>query len=452
MKARVAAVAATVALAVVLRGAYGRGTVGYDAAWALVWGQQLARGELPELDAAGAPTPHPLAIFVSALLAPLGSTGLEFVIALSWLALGALGWLAFRLGQALYSAWIGALFALLLLTRPLLVLETGQAVIDVPFLALVVAAMLAEARRPRSGWTVPILLFAAGLLRPEAWLLGLAWAAWAMADRRDRLALAAAAVAAPVLWMALDLASTGDPLHSLHGTQELAEQLARPRELDTALQAAPAYLRFALTGPLLWLGLAGFAAALITRYERTLLPAAVAGLGLLAFLVLGVSGLPLLSRYLLLPATLLVLWASFAALGFTVPDARGRGWMLAGALGLALVVASVPASVRGVRSARALVQARASFEQDLTALLTADPVRAALARCPLAVPDDRPRPLARYIVRTRVTVQAERRVPARSRSATPPRLRGTCTGSARRRRRPARGQRAAGGQRDLDRG
>ena len=86
------------------------------------------------------------------------------MIALSWLALGALGWLAFRLGQALYSARIGALFALLLLTRPLLVLETGQAVIDVPFLALVVAAMLAEARRPRSGWTVPILLFAAGLL------------------------------------------------------------------------------------------------------------------------------------------------------------------------------------------------------------------------------------------------------------------------------------------------
>ena len=75
MKARVAAVAATVALALVLRAAYGRGTVGYDAAWALVWGQQLSRGELPELDAAGAPTPHPLAILVSALLAPLGSAG-----------------------------------------------------------------------------------------------------------------------------------------------------------------------------------------------------------------------------------------------------------------------------------------------------------------------------------------------------------------------------------------
>ena len=65
--------------------------------------------------------------------------------------------------------------------------------------------------------------------------------------RRDRVALAVAALAAPLLWMAFDLVATGDPLHSLHGTQALAEQLERPRELDTALRSAPAYLRFALT-------------------------------------------------------------------------------------------------------------------------------------------------------------------------------------------------------------
>ena len=71
------------------------------------------------------------------------------------------------------------LFAALLLTRPLLVLEAGQAVIDIPFLALVLAAMIAEARHPRSGYAVPVLLGLAGLLRPEAWLLAVAWAAWA---------------------------------------------------------------------------------------------------------------------------------------------------------------------------------------------------------------------------------------------------------------------------------
>ena len=98
---------------------------------------------------------------------------------------------------------------------------------------------------------------------------------------------------------------------------------------------------------------------------------------------------------------------AFAALGFTLPDARGRGWIVAGALG-SRSWSWTSRLVRGVRSARALVQARATFEQDLTAI-TAAPVRTALARCPLAVPDDRPRPLARYLVRTGVTVQAERR-------------------------------------------
>ena len=271
--------------------------------------------------------------------------------------------------------------------------------------------------------------------------------------RRERLALAAAAVAAPVLWMALDLASTGDPLHSLHGTQELAEQLARPRELDTALQAAPAYLRFALTGPLLWLGLAGFAAALITRYERTLLPAAVAGLGLLAFLVLGVSGLPLLSRYLLLPATLLVLWAPFAALGFTVRTRAGALDRRAARSALALVVASVPGSVRGVRSARALVQARATFEQDLTAMLTsrsgAGSTRSLSARGARR-PAAPARPLPRAHRRHRPGRAARRaRDHARLRHRGGARHAPDRPGAAGR---TSERQRPAGGQRDVDRG
>lgn len=396
---------ATVLLAAALRLVYGRGSLGYDASWALLWGQQIADGGLPRLDAPGAPTPHPLSIVLSALVAPLGRAGIELVVASSWLALGALGWLAFRLGEALYSAWIGALFALLLLTRPLLGLEAGQSVIDVPFLALVVAAMLAEARRPRSGWTVPALLALAGLLRPEGWLLGFAWAAWAATARQDRVALAAAALAAPVAWMLVDLAATGDPLHSLHGTQELAEQLARPRDLDTALQTTPSYLRFALTAPVLWLGLAGFAAALVLRYERTLLPAAVAALGLFAFLVLGATGLPLLSRYLLLPAALLALWCAFAALGFTLPDAHSRAWLVAGVVSFAVLAAGVPELTRDWRAVHSLVDSRRDAEQDLAAILDAPAVRAALARCrTVSLPDGRPRALAAYLTGAAVAV------------------------------------------------
>ena len=88
-------------------------------------------------------------------------------------------------------------------------------------------------------------------------------------------------LAAPVLWAVCDLVVTGDPLYSLHGTQDLAEQLERPREVGTAFSALPSYLRYALGDPIMWLGLAGAAAGLLSFYERTLLPAALAVAGLL---------------------------------------------------------------------------------------------------------------------------------------------------------------------------
>jgi hypothetical protein len=395
------------ALALALRLVYGAGVIGYDAVWALVWGQQIAGGALPALGAAGAPSPHPLAIAVSALLAPLGAHAFAAVLALSWLSLGALGWLAFRLGRELYSPWVGGLFAALLLTRPLLVLETQQAVIDVPFLALVVAAMLAALRSPRR---VPLWLGLAGLLRPEAWLLGLAWAARA-AGTRARLTLAGAALAAPLAWAALDLLTTGDPLHSLHGTQSLAEQLGRPRELDTALRSVPGYLRFVLTAPVAWVGLAGAAAALLGLYARTLLPAAVTGLGLLAFLVLGATGLPLLTRYLLLPATLLTLACAVAALGFTTPGARDARWRAGGALALAVLLIALPGQRAALRGAVAVADARRPVQRDLARIL--DAVRAAPCAGRLSVPDDRPHPFAACLLaRPPGSVRVERTVPA----------------------------------------
>ncbi|RKQ91354.1 hypothetical protein C8N24_1176 [Solirubrobacter pauli] len=456
-RASVGAATAAIVLAVLARLLYGRGTVGYDAAWALLWGEQLADGRVPTLDADGAPTPHPLAIAVYALSSPFGGT--ELVTGLSWLAFGALGVVAYALGAAVYSRWVGALFAALLLTRPLLVLEAGQAIIDVPFLALVLAAMLAEVRRPRTGWAVPVLLGLAGLLRPEAWLLAVAWAVWAGWPRRDeraapargagrderaapargagrderaaserlapapavgrgrparalapasrRVALALAALAAPVVWLACDLVATGDPLHSLHGTQALAEQLGRPRELDTALRSTPAYLRYTLTAPVVWLGLAGCAAAIAAFYARTLLPLVVAGLGLLAFLALGVSGLPLLSRYLLLPAALLALWCAVAALGFTVAQEARGAWWAAGAVTLVVLGVTAHGVRDQLRGHVSFLGGRTTVERDLGAILASAPVRTALERCGgvLGLPDDAPGPHARRLVGEGVRVR-----------------------------------------------
>ena len=47
---------------------------------------------------------------------------------------------------------------------------------DIPFIALVLWAVVLEARKPRRGPAVLVLLSVAGLLRPEAWLVSLAYA------------------------------------------------------------------------------------------------------------------------------------------------------------------------------------------------------------------------------------------------------------------------------------
>ena len=101
-----------------------------------------------------------------------------------------------------------------------------RAYVDIPYAALVLGAILAEARRPRT--TLPLILLAlAGLLRPEAWLFSFAYVAW----RRD-LRLLPLAAAAPVLWLVHDQIVTGDWLHSLTDTRDNAETLQRITGLD----------------------------------------------------------------------------------------------------------------------------------------------------------------------------------------------------------------------------
>jgi hypothetical protein len=166
----------------------------------------------------------------------------------------------------------------------------------------------------------------------------------------------------------------------------------------------PSYLRAALTEPVIWLGLAGCVLAITRLHERTVLPAAVAGLGLLAFLVLGATGLPLLSRYLLLPAALLTLWCAVAALGFTA--AGGTVWRVAAVVSLAVLAFGVPGLRDELRRVDGIVDGRAEVEQGFTGVLTAAAVQAELGPCGgLSVPDDRPYPLARLLVEAPITIR-----------------------------------------------
>ena len=106
----------------------------------------------------------------------------------------------FRLGAAWFNPATGALAAAIVLTRRPVLDFGARAYVDIPYLVLVLGALLVETRRPRAGAPVLALLALAGLLRPEAWLFSLVYLAWlwraAEARRPAAVALAVAATAA----------------------------------------------------------------------------------------------------------------------------------------------------------------------------------------------------------------------------------------------------------------
>jgi len=201
---RVAAALLVLAGAPVLAAVFGPGYAGYDAAWALVWGAELAAGRLPSYDTALAPTPHPLANLVAAPLSVLADGGEWAVVALSFVSLATLIAGAATLATGLGGALAGVLAAGLVTLNATLARSAAFASVDVPALALVVWALALEARRPRETLAPVALLSVAGLLRPEVWGLALALAVWTptgpgTSRPRARAALAVG-VSAPVLW------------------------------------------------------------------------------------------------------------------------------------------------------------------------------------------------------------------------------------------------------------
>lgn len=338
-----AVLGAVAALAVLLRLVYGPGDIGFDALFSLVWGDELRHFASLDYGAAVSPTPHPLANVVGAVVSLTGRAGPDVLIALSFACSAALGVVAYFVGRRAFGTVAGIAFAALLLTRPLLVEETLEASIDIPFLTLVLAALALELGRERRGMPVLALLAAAGLLRPEAWLLSLAYAAYLLApasqrdDRGRAIRIVALAVAAPLIWMAFDQVTTGAPLHSLTGTQDLAARLRRDRGIAAAIRNLPPGMRGIVGGPVTWSGLAVGAVALWAAQRRARVPLALLTLGLLGFVALGVAGLPLLDRYLLVPSTVLALFCAGGIGAFRW--LRDAGAMPAASVALSVAVA-----------------------------------------------------------------------------------------------------------------
>jgi hypothetical protein len=372
------------AVAALLLAVFPTGFPNYDTIYALLWGRELGEGLDPDRGAALPPTPHPLAELFGLLTSPLNGGAIDLTMVVAYVSLGLVGYLVYRLGALWLDRPIGAVAALFVLTRAPFLSNGLRAYVDLPYIALVLGALVMETRRPRAGWPVLALLIPAGLLRPEAWLFSIAYVAYLALDlnqlfkgrgglgkapdeervgvplepadtqkrglirprfvgargtpTRSAATLVALALAAPVLWALYDWITTGSPTYSFTGTRETVETLGRhtgpidlvlygPRALGEVMQW-PGMIG-ALGGVILVIGL-------LRRRDRALprrsdgVPGAAVGLAaallaLGAFAILACAGLAIIARYTMLAGAILAIFAAAALLGWRLLD-RGHPW------------------------------------------------------------------------------------------------------------------------------
>jgi hypothetical protein len=384
-----AAVSVALAALVALAAAPAR-FLNYDTEYALLWGHDLVHGRTPDYTVAFAPTPHPLATLVGALgsLVSVGFGEALFEV-LAFLALGILGWLVYALGRAWFNGATGIVAALIVLTREPVLSYGVRAYVDIPYICLLLGALLVETRRPRAGTPVLMLMALAGLLRPEAWLFAFAYVIWLWrggALTRTHIALL---VGAPVLWALSDLAATGDPLHSLTGTRSTAEDLGRVTGLQHVPTTLPRRLGEILREPVLFGAAVGGVLSLWRlRTRGPLLGAAAGVLAVAAFCVLATAGLSILTRYLLLPATILAIFAAAAICGWTLlprADPWRMRWAVLGLITALGCVAFIPSQVDRLRNTRSALVTQTHILDELHTLVGDYP----LADCPPTVPNRR---------------------------------------------------------------
>jgi len=400
----------------------GVGFVNYDTLYGLVWGQQLSRGEVPQYGLPIAPTPHPLVEALGLGLSPLGASATtDIVVALAFIALAGCGWLVYRLGSEWFGRAAGALAAAILLTRVPILSYGVRAYVDIPYLLLVLGALLVETRRPRAGAPVLVLLGFAGLLRPEAWAFsavywlylavpclrarGLHSAALPGAFRMPRAGsdvrtprrlagLALLAVAAPAIWVLSDLLVTGDAMWSLTNTKHTALTLGRKTGIGNVPEYIPRRIGAILRPPVLVGAALGGVLSLLWLRERARIGAAAGVLAVVVFAAMAAFGLPIDERYAFGAAAILCVFCAAGVFGWMAldPGDRRRGpWMAAGAIVLVGLVVALPGQLSSAHSQLSSLARQQSIQNDLVALVDD---HAITLRCgPVGVPNHAPIPL-----------------------------------------------------------
>ena len=160
----------------------------YDSFYALLWGRDLLHLHLPDFRVYRGPTEHPLAIAFGMLCSIFGQGGARLMVLGSIASFVAAVAGIYRLGRLCFGPVVGLVAALLLLSRFFVENLAAQGYLDISYVALIVWAIVLEVERPRRGTPVFLVLAAAGLLRPDAWVLSgvyWLWCSW-RADNRTR--------------------------------------------------------------------------------------------------------------------------------------------------------------------------------------------------------------------------------------------------------------------------
>jgi hypothetical protein len=392
----------------------------YDSFYALLWGRDLLHAHLPDFRVYRGPTEHPLAIAFGMFCSIFGEGGARLMVLGSIASFVALVSGMYRLGRLCFGPVVGVVAALLVLSRFFLENLAAQGYLDISYVALIVWAVVMEVERPRRGTPVLVALAAAGLLRPDAWVLAgvyWLWCSWrADADHRSastRLKYLALAAVGPVLWVLVDLIVTGQPFYSLNSTAGLAQELGRTKGLSGVVGSLWTFAVRIDKLPVLLGALAGIPLAIWLTPRRVLTPLAALVLLLGVFVLEGAAGASVIDRYLMGAAIMLILFCAVAIGGWAMLE-RGtllrRVWM--GFAALLVIYGTVSAATTlSLSSLSTTLAYHEDFHKGLTVALHTPEVERELRRCPLlTLPNNKLIPDARWILDT----TSQRNIVARS--------------------------------------
>ena len=305
-----------------------RSGLGYDPwAW-LVWGRELTR---LDLDTLGGPSWKPLPVILIAPFTWLGALAPSIWLVFSRAAAFAAVALSYRLASRFAGRAAGLVAAFgLCLSADFFV--TGLRGYSEPLLIALAFAAIDQHLDGRR-LTALALGSAAGLLRPEIWLLtGLYGLYLLIAAGRPRTpgawrftaAVVLLVAAAPAIWLGLDLLGSGSALESSHVAQ--TSPLGSAARADNPGLTVFARAADAVLPPVLLLALLSIPLAYRRRSHEVLTLAGAALTWVVVVAIMAEDGFTGRRRYLILAAALMCVLAG-VAVGWLAEELspRGRG-------------------------------------------------------------------------------------------------------------------------------